>query len=977
MWLSQFIASFHGLEFAPGMTELFTAPDEHLARFTLSAFRPGQRDVIEAVFAGKDCVCIMPTGGGKSLCYQLPAIARAGVALVVSPLIALMKDQVDGLISLGLRASFINSSLPPDEQHDRIARMQSGELDLVYVAPERFRSRRFVQALAATKIQLLAVDEAHCISEWGHDFRPDYARLGQYRRQLGSPQTIALTATATPDVREDIVRQLGLDSPRTFMAGFARPNLHYEVTTVGGAKDKDAVLLDFLNDTPGSGIIYVSARKRCEEVAETVARTGRRVGIYHAGLMPDQRRQAQEDFMRGKVEVVIATVAFGMGIDKADVRFVVHYNMPGSIESYYQEAGRAGRDGQPARCLLIYAPGDRYTQQFFIESSYPSPDVVHRVYDFLRELDADPIELTQQEIKTRLQLDVGAEGVGACFQLLEKAAALERLEPMENRAIVRLNTDTVHLVDLLPATAKVQRKVLSALEQLVGDERFEDVYFHPRSLPPRLELDSAAVARALRELQKLECFDYVPPFRGRAVRILQPQREFGQLEIDWETYQKRKDSEYEKLDHIIRYAKSRGCRQLEILHYFGDMSTTKCGHCDRCDQSQQPGSTTATPQPTSAQHADLLRTVRIALSGVARTDGRFGKQVIAQMLGGSKSSKLAKFKLDRLSTFNLLGHLRQSDIVTLLESLVEAGLVEQFEIDRYRPIMRLTELGTEVMLERSPLGELHLPSGLLNLLCHRTPQSPQRQNQNDQQSAAADAATEELPPIDSELLDRLRQWRNERAAALGWPLYLVLSNAVLDKLSRYRPASRPALEGINGIGPAKLDMFGEEILQLTAGSEQAVVAPQNDHDEPSADAEPWDDLPAEPDDYFTASSTDVADRRNADAPRSQQLRVDAAEALRPGYFWTWRLLFDGYTVEECAQIRGLDADEVFDHALQAAENGLQIEPAWVFTKQQLDQLQQAVRSVDSEDQLRPTADALPDDLHDTHVQLFLKCQQGK
>src|SRR5687768_13230293 len=389
---------------------------EPLARFGLSSFRPGQREVIQAVLDGKDALCIMPTGGGKSLCYQLPAVVREGLTLVVSPLIALMKDQVDALDALGVAATCINSSLSPREQADRMDAMAAGKFDLVYVAPERLRSSLFVERLRATKLQLLAVDEAHCISEWGHDFRPDYARIGLLRQRLGNPQTIALTATATPQVRGDVAQQLRLREPKVFITGFARPNLHFEVQSAHSEPDKEQTLLDFLGETPGAGIIYSSTRKRCENLVEMLRREAkqRRVGLYHAGLAQDERRRVQDEFMSGRTPIIVATNAFGMGIDKADLRFVAHYNIPGSLEAYYQEAGRAGRDGLPSRCLLIYTPRDRSTQEFFIDSAYPEPDAVKKVYDYLRGIDADPIELTLDEIKERLGLNIRSEGISAC-----------------------------------------------------------------------------------------------------------------------------------------------------------------------------------------------------------------------------------------------------------------------------------------------------------------------------------------------------------------------------------------------------------------------------------------------------------------------------------------------------------------------------------------------------------------------------------
>src|SRR5262245_6454089 len=557
--------------------------DSHLARFKLNSFRPGQREVLAAILAGHDCLCIMPTGGGKSLCYQLPAIARDGLTLVVSPLIALMKDQVDALTALGISATFINSSLAPSEAYERIESMAAGRYDLVYIAPERLRSSLFLEKLRETKLQLLAVDEAHCISEWGHDFRPDYARLGRLRRQLNNPQTIALTATATPDVRTDIIAQLQIHDPKIFITGFSRPNLHFEVQQATGEQHRDQMLIDFLRATPGAGIIYSATRKGCEQLVPLLSATaGRRVDLYHAGLEPDDRRRVQDDFMSGKTPIIVATNAFGMGIDKPDLRFVVHYNIPGTLEAYYQEAGRAGRDGQPSRCLLLYAHRDRRIQEYFIESAYPEPEIVAEVYDFLRGIDGDPIELTLDEIRERLNLPIRSEGVSACEKLLENCKTLERLDARQNMAAVRIDSDLPTLVDLLPRDAKVQRRVLQAIERRIAGQRYERVYFSPRQIAQAAEVDANSLNRALRELSKLEAFDFVPPFRGRAVHMLEREKSFDQLGIDFVEQERRKQAEYAKLDRMVRYATTGRCRQLEILDYFGDENRHDCHTCDNC-----------------------------------------------------------------------------------------------------------------------------------------------------------------------------------------------------------------------------------------------------------------------------------------------------------------------------------------------------------------------------------------------------------
>ena len=715
--------------------------EAYLSRFKLSAFRPGQREVIAAVVAGEDCLCVMPTGGGKSLCYQLPAVAREGLTLVVSPLISLMKDQVDQLERLGLRATFINSTLELAEQSARIERMKAGQYDLVYCAAERFRSSRFIEAVQVSQLQLLAIDEAHCISEWGHDFRPDYTKLGRARIRLGNPPTIALTATATDTVRRDIVEQLALRHPRVFVTGFARPNLHLEVQTPATNPQKDETLLEFLKRNDGSGIIYCSSRKRCEEVAELVAsKTKRTVGIYHAGLANDERRLTQERFMADKLQIVTATNAFGMGIDKPDVRFVVHYNLPGTLEAYYQEAGRAGRDGLPSNCLLLFSYGDRMIQEFFIESAFPSRELVAEVYNYLRQLDLDPIEQTQQEIKETLGLqELSIAGVGACERMLEKAGVLERLEPRQNMAMVKLDSDLPTLVDLLPRQAVAQRRVLRAIEQIVGPRRSEMVYLNPRQLAETVEMDQAALGRALRELKELQAFDYVPPFRGRAIHMLQRQTPFHQLNLDFETLERRKAGEYEKLERVITYARTQHCRQLEILRYFGQPDAQACGNCDNCVAAPIP----VGQEPVALPNSDMLvETVRKVLSGVARARGRFGKQLIAQMLCGASTAKIRKFNLERLSTYGLLADLGQEEVCSLIDALVLVACLEQIEVDRFKPIVQLTQRGAEVMRGQSPLPQLPLPK---KLAARFTPAPPNKTKSKARNTPARNETPAECP----------------------------------------------------------------------------------------------------------------------------------------------------------------------------------------------------------------------------------------
>lgn len=344
-------------------------PTETLSQiFGYKDFRPYQQEVIEALIDGHDLFVLMPTGGGKSLCYQIPALHRPGVAIVASPLISLMKDQVDALNANGVRAAFYNSSLKAAEARKTLARLHDNSLDLLYVAPERLMSDSFIERLQDIEIALFAIDEAHCISQWGHDFRPEYRQLGRLRQLLPGPPIIALTATADPHTREDILKGLGLTGARTFVTGFDRPNIRYTVVDKIKAA---AQLRDFLAAHPGEeGIVYALSRKRVEAIANDLNKAGISAAAYHAGLSDDVRQEAQNAFQHDDIQVIVATVAFGMGIDKSNIRFVVHYDLPKNIESYYQETGRAGRDGLSAEALLFFGYGDIVIARSLIEQGY-------------------------------------------------------------------------------------------------------------------------------------------------------------------------------------------------------------------------------------------------------------------------------------------------------------------------------------------------------------------------------------------------------------------------------------------------------------------------------------------------------------------------------------------------------------------------------------------------------------------------------
>jgi len=553
-----------------------------LQHFGYSDFRPGQAQAVESVLRRQDTLVVLPTGGGKSLCYQVPALMLPHLTVVISPLISLMKDQVDALARRGLPATFVNSSLTSTQVADRLARVQRGEFKLLYVAPERFDVGSTAERLKALGVSLLAVDEAHCISEWGHDFRPSYLRIAQVRERLGSPPVIALTATATPHVRADIVRQLRLEGAKTIITGFDRKNLRYHVVSSRTEQDKDEALVGVLRASPGLAVVYASTRRTVERITNLLNAARIAAVAYHAGLDDAHRREVQDGFMKERVRVIVATNAFGMGIDKPNVRLVVHYAMPGTLEAYYQEAGRAGRDGDPADCFLLHSFQDRFTHEFFIKGSYPERDVVEKVYRVLRRSASasGEVDLSADDIAAVIRDKVNVREVEGALRILASARAYRRLPENASRAVVRLLATPERIKRELGASSdSMELGLLRALWRAAGSALEDGAAVDLDGLPPGF----GGVSGVTSLLDALQGRQFLAWQRVGGGSAMEPKRELDSFAIDWATLDRRRRAELAKLDAMQQYAYLRTCRRGFVLRYFGDPAARpRCAGCDNC-----------------------------------------------------------------------------------------------------------------------------------------------------------------------------------------------------------------------------------------------------------------------------------------------------------------------------------------------------------------------------------------------------------
>jgi ATP-dependent DNA helicase RecQ len=553
-------------------------------------FRPLQEDIIHSIFQGKDTLGLMPTGGGKSITFQVPGLIKEGICLVVTPLIALMKDQVENLKRRDIKALAIYSGMTFDEITVSLDNCIYGDFKFLYCSPERLGTEVFRDRITRMKVSFIVVDEAHCISQWGYDFRPSYLKIIDLRELLPLAPVMALTATATPDVVEDIQEKLHFREKNVFRTSYVRPNLAYVVRDV---EDKQKFLIKAIEAVKGSGIVYTRNRAKTKEISQHLMRNGISADFYHAGLTDEVRANRQDDWMRGKVRIMVSTNAFGMGIDKPDVRFVIHLDLPDALESYFQEAGRAGRDGRKAYALLLYNNSDKLSLQRRIAANFPEKETIKRLYHALGNYFQVPIGsgksmaydfnlqtfCTQNKFHPLIAYN--------CMKFLEREGLIEITDEINlpSMAYFPISRDELYRFQVANEQFDIFLKVL--LRSYTG--LFSGfVGIDEEMLANRSKLSRDMVYQFLMKMQSMKVLKYIPRRTNPVVIYTEERLDERSLQISKENYAQRKERYISRMDHVIQYASSNNrCRSQQLLEYFGEQNSKACGLCDVCEAQQE------------------------------------------------------------------------------------------------------------------------------------------------------------------------------------------------------------------------------------------------------------------------------------------------------------------------------------------------------------------------------------------------------
>ncbi len=584
------------------MQDYFHKAETNLRKFWgFDSFRSGQDEVVKSVFSGDDTLVLFPTGGGKSLCYQVPATVFEGLTLVISPLVALMQDQVQALKQKGVSATFINSTLPSYEVEQRLVNARNGMYKLLYCAPERLKTPLWEAEMHALNIDLVAIDEAHCISEWGHDFRPSYREIRTSLEPIAEQvRWLALTATATPEVQKDLIESLGFENPKVISKGFSRPNLKWWVISAPNKKKKLEESVQ-KGAQQGDGLIYGGTRKNCENLAKRFTQLGIKTEAYHAGVEAEARKAIQQRWITGETPLVAATNAFGMGIDKPDCRYVVHEEMPYSLEAYYQEAGRAGRDGAESFPILLYRPSDYHKADERIDQSYPTLDEISHTYQVLCDSlhlavgsqmeESAPFNI--QEIMKRGKLKYGK--AKAAMRLLNKFGIIAMQEEVKPGVSIQFTLSRQAMNVFREKSENPEKaEFTDKLERLFGALAFKEmVQLDEEYVLKKLEIRRNALVKALNVLMQNDQILVFEMHKERTlVKVLEARSRT--LPLNKREVESHRKNLFRKLEQMHGYILTETCREVYIRNYFGDTAAKPCGHCDNCLKSTD----TALPKPS-------------------------------------------------------------------------------------------------------------------------------------------------------------------------------------------------------------------------------------------------------------------------------------------------------------------------------------------------------------------------------------------
>ncbi|MEO8288758.1 MAG: RecQ family ATP-dependent DNA helicase [Chloroflexota bacterium] len=773
--------------------------------FGHKAFQGSQQTVISQVMAGIDTIAVMPTGAGKSLCYQFPAMLLPGTTVVISPLIALMKDQYDSLpADVYERTTFINSTLEIDALNQRMSEILDGRYKLVYCAPERLRQQPFIDALRRAKISLLVVDEAHCVSMWGHDFRPDYLFLGKCLPLLGHPTLLALTATATPEIRDEIAGQLGRKL-QPVVASVFRSNLFYEVETLDDKEQKLRRLLEICKEEKGTGVIYARSRESCEQLAAALRRAGVQAAHYHAGMSPDERTATQENFMLDRVRIIVATIAFGMGIDKSNVRLIVHFSPPDTLEGYVQESGRAGRDGRRSRCVLFMTAGDKSNLTRWKRQGQLKLEELRAIYKELARI--VPQGRTHYVNLDELERAAGS-ALGKQFDSTTVRVAVSLLE--------RVGLIVRHFDAPRTATVTVTNQGETADAPQLA--LFRDAALLQANRPARVDiaamgqsLDMApdGIEQLLLGWQEHGWVRYRSERRDPVIERLRPPLDVAGAINNMLRLQD--EAQQHQISQMMTYATANRCRHVILAAHLGEKIGACETNCDYC----------APPEGRAAPQAKEARSLpanpgQIIVECLLSFPFNVGKPSLVRALMGSAASNVTA---QRVKHFGALEAAAAGSIERAIDDLADAGYVAFFESEEGFKLLRVANK-----------AEQGVPDGAVSLKPKRQPK-PLKQEREERQPRDRAARQdrpftrlvlepeEERPPTpqEADLFERLKAWRRVVANRQNLPPYIIFHDKTLWAIARARPQTEEEFLAVRGVGQNHLTRYGSELFELIAG----------------------------------------------------------------------------------------------------------------------------------------------------------------